>query len=117
MTSLPAALARKTLVAAPHRVDLSGRTVAARGPAENATTAQVLAQAIAQELARGRAGARAGPQERVGRGVTIEAPTQVRAGANGNAGVNGKVIADLIVVLIVVLAAGRNVRASGVARC
>jgi hypothetical protein len=105
MTSLPAAPARKTLVVAPHRVDLSGRTVAVRVPAESVAIARAVALA----------GPQAEPQEGVGLSVMIEARLLVRAG------VNGKVIAGQIVVLIVlwiaVLVAELTVRASGVARC
>jgi hypothetical protein len=42
MTSLPADRARATRAEAPHRVDLSGRSVAVRVPAENVAMARIV---------------------------------------------------------------------------
>jgi hypothetical protein len=132
MTSLPADRARTTRVQAPHRVDLIGRTVAVRAPVENVAMAQEVA------LERARTGAQAGPQAGAGLNVMTEVLLVVPAGWNG-ALVAGLIVVRVVVILaarsvvravarmaapvvvigvqIVVLAAERIVRASGVARC
>jgi hypothetical protein len=100
MTSRPAAHATTTLVEARHPVDPIGRTVTVREPVENAAMAQAVPLAVVPERdpERAQAGARGEPQAR-------EEP-QARADRN-----------VMIGVLIVVLVAGRTVRASVVARC
>jgi len=102
MTSLPAAPVRVPPVEAPQPGDLSGRTVAVRVPAESDAIPQMGA----------RFGPPAGPQAAAGRRVMTEVH-RVQVPAGVNAGVS----AGRIVVRIVLLVAGRTVRASGVAPC
>jgi hypothetical protein len=117
MTSLPPAPAMMTLVVGRHPVGLNARTVGVRARARIGAMPQAglpAARAEAQAVQVGQVG-QVG-QVVAGHSVTTGVPlVQVPAEASGET--TGGVIAGRIVVGIVVLVAGRNVKASGVARC
>jgi hypothetical protein len=114
MTSLPPAPAMMTLVVGRHPVGLNARTVGVRARARIGAMPQAglpAARAEAQAVQAVQVG-----QVVAGHSVTTGVPlVQVPAEASGET--TGGVIAGRIVVGIVVLVAGRNVKASGVARC